>query len=152
MPASIRTYRSIRSARLSSSRSFSMKAIWSSMTRSMNSQNSLSARSLRWPCPSTSEGALRSRSAAPSRSLAARVATRQFAACDEGRYMTRALVQMLQHIVPGDLLDTVPELLMRHFLGDSTADILAIAPGHADQLLIGPIKLLTRTETALTHS
>src|ERR1039457_1725217 len=48
--------------------------------------------------------------------LAARIAARQFAACEEGQYMTRALVQMLQHIVPGDVFDAVPELFMRHFL------------------------------------
>jgi hypothetical protein len=84
--------------------------------------------------------------------LAARVAARQFAACEEGQYMTRALVQMLQHIVPGDVFDALPELLMRHFLGDRTADMLAIAPGRAAEILLGPLQLLAHTGSTLIHS
>jgi hypothetical protein len=41
---------------------------------------------------------------------------------------------------------------MRHFLGDRTADILAIAPGHAAQLLMGPLQLLAHASSTLTHS
>ena len=84
--------------------------------------------------------------------LAARVADRQFAACEEGQYMTRALVQMLQHIVPGDVFDAVPELFMRHFLGDRTADMLAVASGHAAEILLGPLQLLAHTGSTLIHS
>ena len=84
--------------------------------------------------------------------LAARIASRQFAACEEGQYMTRALVQMLQHVVPGDLFDAVPEILMRHFLGDRTADMLAIAPARAADILLGPLELLTRAGSTLVHS
>ena len=84
--------------------------------------------------------------------LAARIAARQFAACEEGQYMTRALVQMLQHVVPGDLFDAVPEVLMRYFLGDRTADLLAVAPGHAAEILLGPLQLLVHTESTLMRS
>ena len=84
--------------------------------------------------------------------LAARIAARQFAACEEGQYMTRALVQMLQHVVPGDLFDAVPEVLMRYFLGDRTADLLAVAPEHAAEILLGPLQLLVHTESTLMHS
>jgi hypothetical protein len=84
--------------------------------------------------------------------LAARIAARQFAACEEGQYMTGALVQMLQHVVPGDLFDAVPETLMRHFLGDRTADLLAIAPAHAAEILLGPLELLARAGSTLVHS
>ncbi len=84
--------------------------------------------------------------------LSARIAVRQFAACDEGQYMTRALVQMLQHIVPGDLFDAVPELLMRHFLGDRTADILAVAPQPAGEILMRPLQLLVHAGSTLVHS
>ncbi len=84
--------------------------------------------------------------------LAARIAARQFAACEEGQYMTRALVQMLQHVVPGNLFDAVPEVLMRYFLGDRTADLLAVAPGHAAEILLGPLELLAHTESTLMHS
>jgi hypothetical protein len=84
--------------------------------------------------------------------LAARIAARQFAACEEGQYMTRALVQMLQHVVPGDLFDAVPETLMRHFLGDRTADLLAVAPARAAEILLGPLELLVRAGSTLVHS
>ena len=84
--------------------------------------------------------------------LAERIATRQFAACEEGQYMTRALVEMLQHVVPGDLFDAVPEVLMRYFLGDRTADLLAVAPEHAAEILLGPLQLLVHTESTLMHS
>ena len=84
--------------------------------------------------------------------LAARIAARQFVACEEGQYMTRALVQMLQHVVPGDLFDAVPEVLMRYFLGDRTADLLAVAPEHAAEILLGPLQLLVHTESTLMHS
>ena len=84
--------------------------------------------------------------------LSARIAVRQFAACEEGRYMTRALVQMLQHIIPGNLFDAVPETLMRHFLGDQTADILAVAPSHAAEILLGPLQLLAHAGSTLVHS
>jgi hypothetical protein len=84
--------------------------------------------------------------------LSARIAERQFAACEEGRYMTRALVEMLQHIVPGDLFDAVPETLMRHFLGDRTADILAVAPGRAAEILLGPLQSLAQAASTMIHS
>ena len=84
--------------------------------------------------------------------LAARIAARQFVACEEGQYMTRALVQMLQHVVPGNLFDAVPEVLMRYFLGDRTADLLAVAPEHAAEILLGPLQLLVHTESTLMHS
>jgi hypothetical protein len=84
--------------------------------------------------------------------LSARIAARQFAACEEGQYMTRALVEMLRHIVPGDLFDAVPETLMRHFLGDPTADILAVAPGRAAEILLGPLQSLAHAASTLIHS
>jgi hypothetical protein len=89
---------------------------------------------------------------ADANALSARVAARQFAACDEGRYMTRALVEMLQHIVPGDLFDGVPELLMRHLLGDHTADILAVAPHPPGEILFRPLQLLLHVGSTLAHS
>jgi ER-bound oxygenase mpaB/B'/Rubber oxygenase, catalytic domain len=89
---------------------------------------------------------------ADAEAFAARIAARQFAACEEGRYMTRALVEMLRHIVPGNVFDAVPELLMRYFLGDPTADLLAVAPGRAAQILLGPLQLLAHTTSTVTHS
>jgi hypothetical protein len=59
---------------------------------------------------------------------------------------------MLRHIVPGDLFDAVPETLMRHFLGDPTADILAVAPGRAAEILLGPLQSLAHAASTLIHS
>ena len=89
---------------------------------------------------------------ADAKALSARIAARQFAACEEGQYMTRALVQLLQHIIPGNLFDAVPELLMRHFLGDRTADLLAVAPERTAQILTGPLQLLAHTGSTLIHA
>jgi hypothetical protein len=89
---------------------------------------------------------------ADANALSARIAARQFAACPEGQFMTRALVGMLQHVVPGDLFDAVPEILMRHFLGDQTADLLAVAPARANEALMGLLELLARAASTLTHS
>ena len=88
---------------------------------------------------------------ADARAFAGRIAARQFAACEEGQYMTRALVQMLRHIVPGNVFDAVPELLMRHFLGDATADILAVAPARAPEILLGPIESIVRAGSGLVR-
>jgi hypothetical protein len=79
--------------------------------------------------------------------LAARFAERQFAPCDEGRMMTRALVEMMQHEIPGNLFDPAPEMLIRYFLGDATAGILAVAQGRISDLLAGPLRLLARASS-----
>jgi hypothetical protein len=81
--------------------------------------------------------------------LAARFAERQFAGCDEGRMMTRALVEAIQHEIPGNLFDRAPELLIRYFLGDATAAMLGVAQGHIADLLAGPLRLLARARSDL---
>src|SRR5207244_4800945 len=83
--------------------------------------------------------------------LAARIASRQFAACPEGQRMAAALIQMMQHELPGNLFDHVPALLLRYLLGDSPADMLAVAPGHIDQLLTLPLRLAAHVTSDLNH-
>jgi hypothetical protein len=79
--------------------------------------------------------------------LAARFAERQFAPCDEGRMMTRALVEMMQHEISGNLFDSAPEMLIRYFLGDNVAGILGVAQGRISDLLAGPLRLLARASS-----
>jgi hypothetical protein len=83
--------------------------------------------------------------------LIARISERQFAACDEGRMMARALIDMMRHEVPGNLFDRAPELLMRYLLGDRTADILGVPAGAIAELCSGPLRLLVRMGSDLMH-
>jgi len=55
---------------------------------------------------------------------------RQVAPCQEGRLMTRALLDMLEDNIPGERFDGFGASLMRHFLPQDVADGLEI-PHHA---------------------
>lgn len=88
---------------------------------------------------------------ADAEALATHIAARQFAPCPEGQFMTAALVQMMQHIIPGNLFDGLPPLLMRHLLGDRTADVLGVANGKLSQFLTAPVRLLERARSDLFH-
>jgi hypothetical protein len=71
--------------------------------------------------------------------LAEAVAQHQFASCPEGQEMTQALVKYMEYALPGDLLDHVPSLLIRYFLGEDRAAIIGIHEAMAD-LLAGPLR------------
>ena len=71
--------------------------------------------------------------------MVAAIARRQFAACPEGQMMMRALVQMIQDSLPGNLLDAAPELLTRYLLGDRQADMLGVSPSNWEKLLLLPL-------------
>jgi hypothetical protein len=81
--------------------------------------------------------------------LIGRISERQFAPCDEGRFMTRALVGMMQHEIPGNVFDRVPEMLMRYLLGDRFADILGVAKGDFSQAVAEPLRALARFDSGL---
>lgn len=59
--------------------------------------------------------------------LALQIQKRQAAPCPEGQALTKALVDMLEHLTPGNVLDDVPVRLMRFFIGDEAAQVLGIA-------------------------
>jgi len=84
-------------------------------------------------------------------SLAARFAARQYAACPEGQLMARALIEMMQHEIPGNLFDHAPPLLVRFLLGDQGADVLGVAPGHINELLTAPLRLASRIASDLNR-
>jgi len=85
--------------------------------------------------------------------LVAAIGRRQFAACPEGQLMNRALVQMMQHNLPGNLLDSAPELLMRYLLGDQRADMLGVSPSDWRKFLLLPVRGFNRVEgEVLDHS
>ena len=58
--------------------------------------------------------------------LCAAITRRQFGACPEGQQLTKSLVQSVQYQLPGNLFDSVPELLIRYFLGKEHAAMLGI--------------------------
>jgi ER-bound oxygenase mpaB/B'/Rubber oxygenase, catalytic domain len=51
---------------------------------------------------------------------------RQFAACDEGRRMTEALLKAMAHILPGNMFDLLPRALTHYFVGPKIADLLGV--------------------------
>lgn len=65
---------------------------------------------------------------AAGRALSDRIAERHFAPCPEGQALTRALLDMMDHMVPGTAFDGVPAEFVRFFVGDAVADILAVPP------------------------
>jgi hypothetical protein len=79
--------------------------------------------------------------------LADRIAERQFATCEEGRAMTRALIEMMWHAIPGNMFDRMPQLLMRYLLRDRVADLVGVPPGHISELVAGPLRLLARIKS-----
>lgn len=84
-------------------------------------------------------------SPAQGRELMDVIRRRQQVRSDAGKELTVALLEFLQHVVPGNLLDPVPVHVMRHLVGDRVADMLGV-PG-MDRLDEG---ILT-AEAALEH-
>jgi hypothetical protein len=67
---------------------------------------------------------------------------RVFGATPEGRALTQAHLELMEHIAPGNLFDGVPATLMRDLLGTATADLLAVPPSNWTRLLVGPLRVL----------
>jgi hypothetical protein len=74
--------------------------------------------------------------------LTDRIFQRVFAACPEGQAMTRALIDLLEHIIPGNLFDGLSSTLIRHLVGDATAELVAVPAADWTRVLVGPLKLL----------
>jgi hypothetical protein len=83
--------------------------------------------------------------------LIARIMERQFARCEEGQLMTRALVDMIRHEIPGNLFDSAPGLLIRYFLGGHVADMLGVSAGEISELIAGPLRVMARARSGLIH-
>jgi uncharacterized protein (DUF2236 family) len=67
---------------------------------------------------------------------------RHYGATAEGQSLTQALLKLLEHITPGNIFDGMPVALMRHLMGDETADLLAVPKADWTRLLMGPLKVL----------
>ena len=77
--------------------------------------------------------------------IARSIQRRHYASCQQGQEMTAALIQMIQQYLPGNLLDAIPPLFVRALLGDAYADLLAVQPIPAPQLLVLPLKAFNKT-------
>jgi uncharacterized protein (DUF2236 family) len=67
---------------------------------------------------------------------------RLFGASPEGQAMNQALLKLMEHVTPGNLFDSLPATLMRHLLGDATAELLAVPPSGWTRLMVGPLRWL----------
>jgi hypothetical protein len=48
----------------------------------------------------------------------------------------------MEHVTPGNMFDGMPATLMRHLLGDATAELLAVPPSDWTRLMVGPLRWL----------
>lgn len=88
---------------------------------------------------------------ADAEALARRIQARQYAACEEGQMMTKALAEMLQYYLPGELLDGLPATFIRYFLGDANADLLGVAAADLTQSILRPAQMLAQIKGRLVH-
>lgn len=82
------------------------------------------------------------RDMASAEALTMSIARRQFGPCAEGQAMTKALVDMLANVLPGDAFRDVPKLLIRYFLGAQWAGWLGITESPWAELALAPLKLV----------
>ncbi|MDR6563507.1 MULTISPECIES: oxygenase MpaB family protein [unclassified Arcicella] len=75
------------------------------------------------------------------------IAKRQFRSSEEGKLLTKALLQTLESFVPNTLLKSFPAAQMRFLLGDEVADLLGIPAVPFESKLISfiPSKLLFKS-------
>jgi hypothetical protein len=74
--------------------------------------------------------------------LADAIFQRVFRASPEGQAMTRALIELLEHIIPGNLFDGMSSTLIRYLMGDSTAELIAVPPADWTLALVKPLRLM----------
>lgn len=81
--------------------------------------------------------------------LAKQIWARHFGACPEGQALTKALIETMEHLVPGNLLDDVPVRLMRFFIGEEAASLLGVPEADPLKHHRGLLRLLGRASKVL---
>jgi hypothetical protein len=76
------------------------------------------------------------------RALMAAIERRHFRASPEGQAMTRALIDMMKHLTPGNAFDGMPSTLIRYLLGEDTARLLGVPPSDWSRIFLGPLRIL----------
>jgi hypothetical protein len=83
--------------------------------------------------------------------LANAIAAHQFGPTQEGQDLTKALVDMMSHILPGEVLDRMPQILIRFLLGKEWAGWLGISEGLLAELAAQPLRFLGLTFGDITE-
>ena len=67
------------------------------------------------------------------------IAGRQQHSSEAGEEMTRALVDMLEHQIPGTVFKGMPDTMIRHLVGDDVANMIGVKQEDWTNLLVGPV-------------
>lgn len=78
--------------------------------------------------------------------------TRHMGPSEEGAHLTRQLIDLYEEVVPGTLLDPVVSALVRHLIGDTSADWLEVPRTRWDTLVKAVPVLLNVLETVEDRS
>ncbi|WP_329032130.1 DUF2236 domain-containing protein [Streptomyces sp. NBC_01725] len=78
--------------------------------------------------------------------------TRHMGPSEEGVHLTRQLIDLYEEVVPGTLLDPVVSALVRHLIGDTSADWLEVPRTRWDTLVKAVPVLLNVLETVEDRS
>jgi hypothetical protein len=81
-------------------------------------------------------------SPAEAKALADAIAVHEFGPTADGRNLTAALVDMMAHVLPGNVFDRVPALMIRYFLGQQWAGWLGIEEGLLADLVAAPLRVM----------
>ena len=82
---------------------------------------------------------------AQAKALADAIAAHEFGPTPDGQALTLSLAGMLAHILPGNMLTKMPDLLMRYFLGAQWAGWLGIREGLLAELAAQPLRVFGLT-------
>lgn len=88
---------------------------------------------------------------ASARDLAAAIARRQFGPSADGQVLTKALVEMMAHVLPGDVFRHVAPALISYFLGKEYAGWLGIDDCDPISLIAGPLRAIGADAEHLIH-
>jgi hypothetical protein len=80
-------------------------------------------------------------SAAEAQALAMAIAAHQFGPTADGQSLTGALIDMVARMLPGNVFDPVPKLMIRYFLGKQWAQWLGVDEGFLADLAAAPLRL-----------
>jgi hypothetical protein len=78
---------------------------------------------------------------ADAKALSDAIAAHQFGPTQDAKDLEAALLDMMQHVLPGNALDRVPALMTRYFLGKQWAEWLGIHEGFLTELAAAPLRL-----------
>ena len=78
------------------------------------------------------------------RALWRRIIARNWEACPEGRAMTKALIEAMEHATPGSVFDGFASYVVRFLGGDELGDILGVRTRDWTSLLGGPLRWIAR--------